>query len=159
MLYLDKNADVGVSFRRAGFRERFPEAPRDGYSFTVNLSVQELWDAVVSTDAFREEQEVSNCQHFVKECLTELASRGHLGCEGKIDSQGAAGDFTLRNQWVADVLRRWGYLDQDCKAPGPGPEGGQQLWRLAMSWGCKIGSARWASPWAESFTLLPADVE
>ena len=74
-LYLDKNGDVGVSFRREGPLERFPEAPREGYGFDVDLSLQELWHAAVATKAFHESQEVSNCQHFVLETLQELAKR------------------------------------------------------------------------------------
>lgn len=77
-LYLDKNGDVGVSFRREGPLERFPEAPREGYGFDVDLSLQELWHAAVATKAFHESQEVSNCQHFVLETLQELAKRRHV---------------------------------------------------------------------------------
>ena len=60
----------------------------------MDLSLEELWHAAVATDAFRESQEVSNCQHFVLETLQQLAlrpkglnmvlmePRGHLEAKG-----------------------------------------------------------------------------
>lgn len=147
LLYLDKNADVGVSWRRAGFLERFAEAPRTGYSWDVDLDVQTFWDAVAATKAFKEAQEVSNCQHFVRECLEELSHRGHL----------QAGNLSLRNQEVADWLHTWGYLDESRKAPDTGSDHARRLFGMAMSWGLKLGAARWGSPWAEHFVLEPTD--
>eukprot|EP00933_Yihiella_yeosuensis_P001672 TRINITY_DN1027_c1_g1_i1.p1 TRINITY_DN1027_c1_g1~~TRINITY_DN1027_c1_g1_i1.p1 ORF type:complete len:456 (-),score=78.44 TRINITY_DN1027_c1_g1_i1:61-1428(-) len=151
LLYLDKNADIGVSWRREGLREKFSEVPREGYGFTSDIAVKDLWDAVISTDAFSEAQEVSNCQHFVKECLAELNARGHL--KGSLSK--GSGDFTLRNQVVADTLHQWGYLDKDGKAPPVTAVGMQKIWRFFLSWGSKVGAARWASPWAENFILRP----
>ena len=151
LLYLDKNADIGVSWRRAGWRESFPEAPRSGYSFDVDLSLQELWEATASTKSFQEAQEVSNCQHFVRESLEELSRRGHL--------QGATGP-TLRNQQVADWLYHLGYLDDERKAlASPSATDLRRLWGSAMSWGSKLGLARWTSGWAECVHLRPVDQE
>ncbi|CAE8657882.1 unnamed protein product, partial [Polarella glacialis] len=110
----------------------------------------------VSTKAFVEAQEVSNCQHFVTESLAELASRGHLSNSSV--AEGTDLNLTMRNQAVADTLRGWGYLDADCKAAPPAGDGGPQLWRLLLSWRCKAGVALWASSWAESFTLRPASL-
>mmetsp|Transcript_98805 Transcript_98805/g.313621 ORF Transcript_98805/g.313621 Transcript_98805/m.313621 type:complete len:451 (-) Transcript_98805:169-1521(-) len=148
MLYIDKNADVGVGWRRAGFREAFSEAPRAQHSFDVDMPVHHLWSAVTATSSFAEAQEVSNCQHFVRETLAELAARGHfMAPDGS--------NFTLRNQWLADALRTYGFLDEACKGR-PGNDGMRQTWRLLLSWGCKVGTARLLSPWAESFVLQQA---
>ncbi|CAK9002601.1 unnamed protein product [Durusdinium trenchii] len=146
LLYLDKNADVGVSWRKAGPFERFPEAPRNGYGFDVDVSLQDVWDAAVTTHAFHETQEVSNCQHFVRESLEELSCRGHLQAEGPM---------TLRNQSVADGLHYLGYLDEQRKALSSSPVQLQRLWASVMSWNCKLSMARWGSSWAECFYLKP----
>lgn len=108
--------------------------------------MQTFWDAVAATKAFKEAQEVSNCQHFVRECLEELSHRGHL----------QAGNLSLRNQEVADWLHTWGYLDESRKAPDTGSDHARRLFGMAMSWGLKLGAARWGSPWAEHFVLEPA---
>eukprot|EP00913_Durusdinium_trenchii_P025368 g23816.t1 len=147
LLYLDKNADVGVSWRKAGPFERFPEAPRNGYGFDVDVSLQETNQAQdVTTHAFHETQEVSNCQHFVRESLEELSCRGHLQAEGPM---------TLRNQSVADGLHYLGYLDEQRKALSSSPVQLQRLWASVMSWNCKLSMARWGSSWAECFYLKP----
>eukprot|EP00435_Cladocopium_sp_Y103_P044339 s1345_g12.t1 len=109
LLYLDKNADVGVSWRKAGPFERFSEAPREQHGFDAveGTSLQDVWDAAVSTPSFSEPQEVSNCQHFVRESLEELVRRGHL--------KDAGAPLTLRNQQVADWLHHLGYLNEQRK--------------------------------------------
>lgn len=150
LLYLDKNADIGVGWRRAGFREHFSEVPRLHHSFALNLRIQDFWSAVVATSAFAEAQETSNCQHFVREVFAELAERGHMGA-----ATGGVDKFTLRNQGLADVLRAGGYLDEGFKA-APGSERGRQAWQLFMSWGCKVRAARLLTPWVERFNLQPA---
>eukprot|EP00434_Breviolum_minutum_P014483 symbB.v1.2.012770.t1/scaffold888.1/size154975/7 len=106
----EANADVGVSWRKAGPFERFSEVPREAHGFHARegTSLQDIWEAVVSTPSFSESQEVSNCQHFVQESLQELARRGHIQTTG--DS------LTLRNQQVADWLHHWGYLNEQRKA-------------------------------------------
>merc|ERR1712060_615788 len=105
------------------------EAPRSSYSFAVDMGVQDVWDAVTATAAFSEPQQRSNCQHFTRESLEELAKRGWLGAL----SSGSA--FSLRNQGVADALQAWGYLDKSYKAPLAGQAGefGDQVWRWMMS--------------------------
>lgn len=154
LLYIDKNADIGVGWRRAGIGESFNEAPREGHSYPVDLSVHDFWAAVAATKAFGEAQERSNCQHFVQEALAELAARRHFQAAETTTGFG----FTLRNQWVADILRSWGYLDEDFKAP-PGQEGGRQAWRLLMSWDCKAGAMQFFTPWVERFVLRPAAID
>lgn len=154
LMYLDKNADLGVAWRRAGPGERFQETPRAGHGFTTDMSLHELWDAVTATRAFAEAQEVSNCQHFVSEVLTELSKRGQLQEGG---GRAAPRVFELRNQGVADVLRSLGYLSEDCKAP-PGSDLGKQAWRTFMSWDCKAGAMRFATPWLQQFKLRPAEL-
>lgn len=151
LLYLDKNADIGVAWRRAGFQEKFKEAPREGFSYKLNGHVgpQDLWESVTATDAFKEPQERSNCQHFVTEVLSKLAQ------EGKITNSGT--EFSLRNQFVAEKLRWLGYLDDALKAP-PGQETGRWAWRTFMSWDCKAGAMRFLTPWAIQFALRPADM-
>mmetsp|Transcript_21679 Transcript_21679/g.32664 ORF Transcript_21679/g.32664 Transcript_21679/m.32664 type:complete len:119 (-) Transcript_21679:107-463(-) len=109
------------------------------------MPVHSLWSSVTATRAFAEAQEVSNCQHFVRESLAEMAARGQLTAPEGFS-------FALRNQGVADVLRSCGYLDEACKAR-PGNDGMRQVWQLFLSWGCKVGAARAMCPWAERFTL------
>eukprot|EP00927_Polykrikos_kofoidii_P072133 TRINITY_DN68281_c0_g1_i1.p1 TRINITY_DN68281_c0_g1~~TRINITY_DN68281_c0_g1_i1.p1 ORF type:complete len:630 (-),score=86.12 TRINITY_DN68281_c0_g1_i1:15-1691(-) len=154
VLYLDKNADLGVSWRRAGLCERFSEVPRQGASFatgsqTGGLPLGTFWAAVAATPACSEPQEISNCQHFVREALEELAARGH------IDTEGGTTQFTLRNQWIACWLRDFGYLDEQLKA-SPSSDRGREAYQMLMSWGCKLGAARFASQWIESFDVSPA---
>jgi len=150
LMYVDKNADIGVGWRRTGFRESFNEAPRALHSFATDLSIHEFWDSVMTTKAFSEAQERSNCQHFVSEVLSELASRGHINADAFAEN-----GFTLRNQGIADVLRSWGYLDEGCKAQ-PGQDVQRQAWRLFMSWDCKAGAAQFLTPWMQKFALRAA---
>lgn len=151
-LYLDKNADLGVSWRRLGLWERFDESPRPSYSFEADMSLQDLWSAVVATKAFHEPQEVSNCQHFVREALAELAARG---CIAPLPG---GQEPSLRNQTVAEALRRFGYLGDDYKPPSAaaGDDRARRGWQVLMSWGCKAGAAQRLSPWIEAFTLQTA---
>mmetsp|Transcript_88280 Transcript_88280/g.193473 ORF Transcript_88280/g.193473 Transcript_88280/m.193473 type:complete len:536 (+) Transcript_88280:25-1632(+) len=154
MLYIDKNADIGVSWRRAGFRESFNEAPRENYSVNTNLPLHTFWKAVMETKAFEETQERSNCQHFVNEVLRKVAS-----VSGQPE-EASGKPFELRNQGVADVLRSWGYLDEDCKPTEESMNGRQvlmgQAWRLFMSWDCKAGATRFFTPWMERMPVTPA---
>ncbi|CAL1134226.1 unnamed protein product [Cladocopium goreaui] len=151
LLYLDKNADVGVSWRKAGPFERFSEAPREQHGFDAveGTSLQDVWDAAVSTPSFSEPQEVSNCQHFVRESLEELVRRGHL--------KAAGAPLTLRNQQVADWLHRLGYLNEQRKVPKSSPLELQQVWASVMSWHSKLGLARISSSWAHCFYLRPLE--
>merc|ERR1719329_1969119 len=129
--YIDKNADIGVTWRRAGWREFFTESPRESHSFVADCSISDLWSAVSATRASMEAQDVSNCQHFVQESFQELASRGLI--------QPPSGQsFPLRNQQVAEWLQWTGHLDSTFKRQAGGEQGfGDGIFKWISCLQCK----------------------